>query len=81
VNTSRLMGGALGLAILTALATSHTNGLVDGGPETPGALVDGYHLAFTVAAGFALAGALVALIVLQQQKPRRAAPVPAEIAG
>ena len=28
VNTSRLVGGTLGLAVLTTLATSHTNGLL-----------------------------------------------------
>ena len=31
VNTSRLVGGTLGLAVLTTIATSHTNGLLAGG--------------------------------------------------
>ncbi len=32
VNTSRLVGGTLGLAVLTTLATSHTNGLLAAAP-------------------------------------------------
>jgi EmrB/QacA subfamily drug resistance transporter len=88
VNTSRLMGGALGLAILATLATSRTDGelhLGAGARAVHAALTDGFHLAFTVGAGFALAGALVALVALRQVKPRTPAaqhrePAPAETA-
>jgi EmrB/QacA subfamily drug resistance transporter len=86
VNTSRLMGGALGLAILTTLATARTDAeLPDAAAAGARALhaaeTDGFHLAFAVGAGFALAGALVALLVLRQARPRaqpHGEPAPAE---
>jgi len=66
VNTSRLVGGALGLAILAAIATARTNSdLHQAGTETVhAALTGGFRLAFLVAAGFSLAGGLVALFGL-----------------
>jgi EmrB/QacA subfamily drug resistance transporter len=81
VNTSRLMGGALGLALLATLATARTDGDLSHGGASPTALTDGFHLAFSVGAGFALAGALVTLFVLRQAVPEAAAhtqPAPAE---
>jgi len=84
VNTSRLMGGALGLALLSALATARTDAeLPSGGGSSTAhqALVDGFHLAFYVGAGFALAGALVAVFVLQQTRPRRSAQASPEPTG
>ncbi len=74
VNTSRLFGGALGLAILAALATARTNHdehrlMHPGAQLVHTALTDGFHLAFIVAAAFALVGALVAALGL----PRRLA--------
>jgi MFS family permease len=69
VNTSRLVGGALGLAILATLGTARADGELPAGHVGPAALhhalTDGYHLAFTVGAAFAFVGALVALIVLR----------------
>ncbi|MDQ6744722.1 MAG: MFS transporter, partial [Actinomycetota bacterium] len=66
VNTSRLVGGALGLAILAALATARTDHdlhhATGGKLALHAALTDGFHLAFLVAAGFALVGGLVALL-------------------
>jgi MFS family permease len=71
VNTSRLVGGALGLAILAALATaqSHAHHAV-GVAATHAALVSGFHLAFIVAAGVSLAGGLVALVGLPRRPSR-----------
>jgi len=64
VNTSRLFGGALGLAVLAALATARTNHVLHHGAVTPvlmhQALTSGFQLAFGVAALISLAGALVA---------------------
>ena len=60
VNTARLFGGALGLAILAAIATSRTNSdLHHAGTSAHAALVSGFQLAFLVSAAFALVGALV----------------------
>jgi EmrB/QacA subfamily drug resistance transporter len=67
VNTSRLVGGALGLAVLAAIATSKTNAelhLASGVYATHVALTDGFQVAFVVAAGLALAGAAVAAFAM-----------------
>jgi EmrB/QacA subfamily drug resistance transporter len=65
VNTSRLFGGALGLAILAALAAARTNSELHHAPGAiHAALSSGFDLAFVVAAMFALAGGLVALFGL-----------------
>ena len=76
VNTSRQVGGALGLAILATVATAHTNALAGGGQPSAAALTEGFQRAFEVGAGFALAGAVVAVVALPQIK-RRQAPEPA----
>jgi EmrB/QacA subfamily drug resistance transporter len=59
VNTSFMMGGALGLAILASLAASRTSSLRTGGHSQLAALTGGYHLAFVCGAVFALAAAAV----------------------
>ena len=68
VNTSRLVGGALGLAILAALATSRTDSELhhasSGVQAAHAALTSGFTLALAIAAAFAAAGALVALVGL-----------------
>jgi EmrB/QacA subfamily drug resistance transporter len=58
LNTSRLMGGALGLAVLSTIASGRTRG--EAGISAARALTNGFDLAFTVAVGFALVGALIA---------------------
>ncbi len=63
LNTSRLMGGALGLAILSTIASTATRH--DTGVSAARALTDGFDLAFTVAVGFALAGAAIAAFALR----------------
>jgi predicted MFS family arabinose efflux permease len=71
VNTSRQVGGALGLAVLATVATARTDSL---GGRGGAALTAGYQRAFEVGAGFAIAGVLVALFVLQTVRaPARAA--------
>src|SRR5205807_5174661 len=54
VNTSRQMGGALGLAVLTSLAVLYTHHLVSADYLAPIlALNDGFRLAFLLGAGLA----------------------------
>jgi EmrB/QacA subfamily drug resistance transporter len=65
VNTSRLVGGTLGLAVLTTLATSRTNELLGGGTAQLEALTDGYRLAFFIGAGLCLLGAAAAVTLLR----------------
>ena len=61
VNTSRQMGGALGLAVLASLAVLYTNHLTSADYRAPIlALTDGFRLAFLLGAGFAATGAVVA---------------------
>jgi hypothetical protein len=60
-NTSQQVGGALGLAVLAALAATRTDRLRAGGANEITALTGGYHLAFAAAAGLALASLLIAL--------------------
>jgi EmrB/QacA subfamily drug resistance transporter len=60
VNTSFMMGGALGLAVLASVAAS-----VSGGNPSPADLVDGYQAAFVIGTAFALAAAVVAGVFLR----------------
>jgi EmrB/QacA subfamily drug resistance transporter len=71
VNTSRLVGGALGLAILAALATSRTDSAVHHGVAAHAALTNGFVLAFGISAAFAAAGAVVALVGLPRVSLRQ----------
>jgi MFS family permease len=65
INTSRLVGGALGLAILGTLAATHTKHELAASLASPmQALTDGYQLAFLVGAAFCLAGALAAVTLV-----------------
>jgi EmrB/QacA subfamily drug resistance transporter len=75
VNTSRLVGGTLGLAVLTTIATSRTNDLLGGGTAQLDALTSGYKLAFLIGAGLCLAGATAALTLLRGRP--EAVPAPA----
>jgi EmrB/QacA subfamily drug resistance transporter len=65
VNTTQQVGGALGLAVLATVSTSHTNNLVASGHSQASALVGGYHLAWGIAAGLVLAATAVAVTVLR----------------
>jgi MFS family permease len=69
VNTTAQVGGALGLAVLATLSTSHSNALKASGDPTASALTSGYHLAIWVAA--ALVGCAL-VVVLAAVEPGRA---------
>jgi len=60
-NASQWIGGALGLAIFSAIATARTAHLLASGTAPAAALDAGFHQALTAAAVFLLAAALVAL--------------------
>jgi sugar phosphate permease len=65
VNTSFMMGGALGLAVLASLAASRTDTLLAAGDDALVALNGGYHAAFLVGALFAAAAAVVSATLLR----------------
>ncbi len=67
INTSQQIGGALGIAALTAVATSTTNDGIASGTAVPVALTDGFQAAFIGAAAIALVGVLVALFVVRRE--------------
>jgi EmrB/QacA subfamily drug resistance transporter len=66
VNTSFMMGGALGLAVLASLAASRTDVLTAAGESEAAALTGGYHVAFFVGAVFAIAAAALGGLLLRQ---------------
>jgi MFS family permease len=65
VNTSFMMGGALGLAVLASLAAARTGALAAAGAMPMPALNGGYHLAFACGAAFGVIAALLGLFVLR----------------
>jgi hypothetical protein len=65
MNTSFMMGGALGLAVLTSVAASRTEKLEASGHGPLAALTGGYHAAFLIGALFAAGAALVGGVFLR----------------
>jgi EmrB/QacA subfamily drug resistance transporter len=63
LNTSRLVGGALGLAVLSTIAAGQASGATGAGAAR--AMTNGFAVAFDIAAVFALAGAAVAVLLLR----------------
>jgi EmrB/QacA subfamily drug resistance transporter len=71
INTSQQIGGALGIAALSAIATSTTSDSIGSGSALPLALTDGFQAAFIAAAGVAILGILVALFVVRRSDLER----------
>ena len=70
-NTSQQVGGALGLAILATVASSRTQSLFHAGVHSSAvALTKGFDLAFLVGAGFAVAGAILAAVLISSRDSR-----------
>ncbi len=61
LNSSQWLGGALGLAIFTAVSTSRTNHLLASGAPASQALTSGFQRALLVGSIFVLASAVIAL--------------------
>jgi EmrB/QacA subfamily drug resistance transporter len=72
VNTSFMMGGALGLAILASAAASRTDSLTSSGHGPLEALNGGYHVAFLIGAAFAVIAAVVAAVLIRAEAPAMA---------
>ncbi len=69
VNTSFMMGGALGLAILASLAAARTSNLLAASHDPMTALTGGYHLAFLAGAIAAILAAVIGGTLLRQTAP------------
>jgi EmrB/QacA subfamily drug resistance transporter len=65
VNTSFMMGGALGLAVLASVAAAHADRLLSSGADPRIALNGGYHIAFLIGAVFAATAALIGAVFLR----------------
>jgi EmrB/QacA subfamily drug resistance transporter len=85
LNTSRLAGGALGLAVLSTIADSHTRSQLAHGATRLGALTSGYQLALGVGAITCLAGALASVLLVRSRaagaSPEAACSAPASTLG
>ncbi|HEX3895242.1 MAG TPA: DHA2 family efflux MFS transporter permease subunit [Rudaea sp.] len=68
VNTSFMLGGALGLAVLASLAAARTESLLATHANTLESLNTGYQAAFAVGAVFAFAAALIGLVGIRAAK-------------
>jgi EmrB/QacA subfamily drug resistance transporter len=78
INTAQQVGGALGLAILSSIATSRTSSVLSSSPPgpqaLPNALTEGFQVAFAVGAGFAILGVLLALVVVPHVRAEEVQP-------
>ncbi len=68
INTSQQIGGALGIAALSAVATSLTTDSVEGGAQLNTALVDGFSGALWVAAGVGVVGVVAAATLIRREE-------------
>jgi sugar phosphate permease len=87
-NTSQQIGGALGLAILATVANSRTDSAAAIGKPAAVALTEGFQSAFLVAGAIAIAGAILATVLVSSRASREHAhaaqrgqlePIPAAI--
>jgi len=66
INTSQQVGGALGIALLSSVAVSHTDVAAAG--SVPAALTDGFHAAFWVGAAIAAVGVLASIVLVRSEE-------------
>jgi EmrB/QacA subfamily drug resistance transporter len=68
INTSQQIGGAIGIAALSSIATSRTEDAVGSGVALSAALVDGFTAAFLVGAVIAAVGILSVLVLIRSDQ-------------
>ena len=68
INTSQQIGGALGIAALSTIATSRTDDALASGTALPAALVDGFHGAFLAGVVIAAVGIAAALTLIRRDE-------------
>src|SRR4051794_9431983 len=69
-NVSQQIGGALGLALLSTLASNHTKGLLSDHHGLADSLIGGYRLAFLVGAAAIAVGIALGFALLRPRQPR-----------
>jgi fucose permease len=67
VNTTQQVGGAVGLAVLATFSTTRTEALLERGESMASALTGGYHLAWGIGLCLAIAGILLAVVLLRPE--------------
>ncbi len=81
LNAGQQVGGALGLAILTAVSTARTEAVAPAGPPTTpdyvSAVVEGWGLGFVVAAGFLAAAGVIGGALVRVSREQAAEALPA----
>ena len=78
INTSQQIGGALGIAALSTIATSQTSDAVASGAAVPDALVDGFTAAFLAGVIIAGLGIVAALTLIRKDELEQAPAAAAE---
>ncbi len=72
INTSQQVGGALGLAILATIANSRTQDAFHSGVHSANvALTTGFDRAFLIGSGFAVLGAVLAVLLISSRDSRQ----------
>jgi EmrB/QacA subfamily drug resistance transporter len=71
-NVSQQIGGALGLAVLSTVATNQTKSLLSSHHALTTSLISGYHTAFLLAVGATVTATLLGLILLRPPSARHA---------
>ena len=77
INTAQQVGGAVGVAIASSVATSHFATLVHEGTATPAALTGGFRWAFWVMAGIAAAGVAASYTLIRRSEIAESEAAPA----
>jgi Na+/melibiose symporter-like transporter len=67
-NTSQQIGGALGVALFSTVATNRTSDLIAEGESQAAALTSGFTLAFWVAVGFAVLALIATLTMIHREE-------------
>jgi hypothetical protein len=83
INTAQQVGGALGLAILSTVATTRTAHVLAGGAHDAaaqaGALTEGFQAAFAVGAGFAIFGIILTAVLVPRVRKEQLQDVPVAV--
>ena len=68
INTSQQIGGALGIAVLSAVAVGQTGDATRAGEPVSAALVNGFHAAFWLGTAVAAAGVVASLVLIRRDE-------------